>query len=77
MEALTVWFLVVILSGGPHDFLDRLPVEYPTQVKCSTEGLALFIDRRISLDIYCIEADDEDDLVVIMNGAFNFAGDKI
>ncbi len=76
MSVITVFFLVVILSGGDQDILNRVPVEYPDQQTCMNEGVALMIDKRQPLDVYCIEADDENDLVKIMNAAFNFGGES-
>ena len=73
----TVWFLVVLSVFPDHVHLDRNPVELATQKQCSTEGGMLMINRWSNLQIYCIEADDEMDLITIMNGAFNLGGDHV
>ncbi len=77
IAASTLWFLVVINTSGDQDVLDRMPVVYPTQQVCVNEAVALMIDRRGPLTLNCIEADNEDDLVIIMNQAFNFGGEGV
>lgn len=75
---ITVWFLVVLAMFPDHAHLERMPVEFSTQKECSTEGVGLMIDRRNkTLKVYCIEADDELDLAIIMNEAFNFGGQHV
>ena len=71
----TVWFLIVLAIFPDHVHLERGPYPFPTLEECGTEGNTYMIDKRNkSLKVWCIEADDEFDLINIMNEAFNFGG---
>lgn len=80
----TVWFLVQLFAataGGPDTWVLRLghmPVEFPTLTQCNQASMDLMIDRRNKrVKLYCIEADDEQDLHDIMLLNFRFEGDNI
>jgi len=76
----TTWYLVLLVAVGDHWSLDpnHLPAPFKTQQECVDEGFSLMIDRRNEkAKLYCIEADDWQDLHDIMLKAFKFGGDNV
>ncbi len=75
----TVWFLVQLIAIGDHWALrpGHMPEEFPTLAQCDEAGGYEMIDRRNpKIKLWCIEADDEQDLHDIMKAAFNFGGES-
>lgn len=74
----TVWFLIVLAMFPDHVHLDQGPYPFPTQTACATKAATFMIDRsNQTLKVWCIEADDEFDLHIIMNENFNFGGQSV
>ncbi len=76
----TVWyFVVLLLTSGGYVSLDpaNLPMELPTQQACGDEATSRMIDRRNpNIALFCVEADDYDDMVKILNDNFDFGPGK-
>lgn len=73
-----IWFLVLILTIGEHSALGRMPEQFATHDQCYTAGTNLFVTKYDKMrSVYCIRADNENDLVAILRGAFKFKGDEI
>lgn len=76
----TVWFLVLLAVFPDHQHLiDQWPEQFPTQELCAASGKILVIKDRDERNIllYCVEAEDEYDLFIILNQSFNFGGQSV
>ena len=81
METITVWFLVTLFTSvnGDHWTLhqDHMPQELATQQECADTAVFKMVDRRSpTIKLWCIEADDMDDLVKILDRNFDFGQDR-
>ncbi len=80
MEAIYIWFFVILFrADAGHWQLDPTnpPLVMESYQACVNEGMSRMVDRRNpNINMLCVEADDEADLVKILLENIDFGQKK-